>query len=213
MGAGKMVDGKWEMGAQNQRRGRETGAEHEINIQRPTRNVQRSKGKAGAGRQTGGTLHAEHIQHEAPVPLGTGGREQDHRSQAGTPVPPSIPAQPPRGGTRPTTTRPDFIFRRERVVVFVDGCFWHGCPKHSSPGKWLRKSSMKGRNSHHEDAKGTKVGDRTGKLFWKNKMAGNVARDRFVTRKLRREGWKVVRIAATDRSGVFASLRLGSTTS
>ena len=25
--------------------------------------------------------------------------------------------------------KPDFVFRRERVVVFVDGCFWHGCPK------------------------------------------------------------------------------------
>jgi len=38
--------------------------------------------------------------------------------------------------------KPDFIFRRERVAVFVDGCFWHGCPIHSSPAKWLKKSSM-----------------------------------------------------------------------
>ena len=28
--------------------------------------------------------------------------------------------------------RPDFTFRKERVVIFVDGCFWHGCPKHST---------------------------------------------------------------------------------
>ena len=43
---------------------------------------------------------------------------------------------------RSTGVRPDFVFRKQRVVVFVDGCFWHGCPKHSPPGKWLRKSSM-----------------------------------------------------------------------
>ena len=46
------------------------------------------------------------------------------------------------GGTRRAAVRVDFIFRRERVVVFVDGCFWHGCPIHSSPKKWLKKSSM-----------------------------------------------------------------------
>src|SRR6266704_3667265 len=39
---------------------------------------------------------------------------------------------------------PDFVFRRERVAVFVDGCFWHGCPKHgrtpdSNRGYWLPK--------------------------------------------------------------------------
>ena len=30
---------------------------------------------------------------------------------------------------QPLLGKPDFTFRRERVVVFVDGCFWHGCPK------------------------------------------------------------------------------------
>src|SRR5438093_6790598 len=40
--------------------------------------------------------------------------------------------------------RPDFAFRRERVAIFVDGCFWHGCPKHGrKPGSnrtyWLPK--------------------------------------------------------------------------
>jgi DNA mismatch endonuclease (patch repair protein) len=88
----------------------------------------------------------------------------------------------------------DFVFRKERLAVFVDGCFWHGCPKHSSPAKWLRKSSMKGRISHHEGTKSTKAAGRTGKAFWAGKMAGNIARDRFVTRALRREGWRVVRI-------------------
>jgi G:T-mismatch repair DNA endonuclease (very short patch repair protein) len=75
---------------------------------------------------------------------------------------------------------------------------------------------MKGRISHHEGTKSTKAGGRTGKafatretaasrlvglglgrtgkLFWRQKMASNLARDRFVTRALRKQGWKVVRV-------------------
>jgi len=83
--------------------------------------------------------------------------------------------------------RPDFTFPKQRVVVFVDGCFWHGCRIHSSPAKWLRKSSMK---SLSPAAKRR----RTGRAFWKQKLAGNMARDRFVSRALRKRGWKVVRI-------------------
>ena len=65
--------------------------------------------------------------------------------------------------------KPDFTFRRERVVVFVDGCFWHGCPKcYKRPG------------SNQE--------------FWDAKIEGNRKRDRHVSRELRLEGWKVVRI-------------------
>jgi DNA mismatch endonuclease (patch repair protein) len=44
--------------------------------------------------------------------------------------------------SRPTSIRPDFVFSKQRVAVFVDGCFWHGCPKHSPPAKWLKKSAM-----------------------------------------------------------------------
>ena len=98
--------------------------------------------------------------------------------------------------------KPDFIFRRERVAVFVDGCFWHGCPIHSNPAKWLKKSSMgKGpkRNSRNtteilRQAQDDNRGERTGKVFWAKKMAGNIARDRFVNRQLRKAGWRVVRI-------------------
>jgi DNA mismatch endonuclease, patch repair protein len=106
-------------------------------------------------------------------------------------------AQDDRRGMRSTTVRVDFIFRKQRLIIFVDGCFWHGCPVHSSPGKWLRKSSMKGRagGALGEHALPTA---RTGKLFWAAKLAGNMARDRFVTRGLRREGWKVVRIWEHD---------------
>ena len=65
--------------------------------------------------------------------------------------------------------KPDFVFRRERVVVFVDGCFWHGCPKHAT----------------------LPAGNRA---FWKAKFARNAARDREVTRTLRKAGWRVLRV-------------------
>lgn len=65
--------------------------------------------------------------------------------------------------------KPDFTWRKERVVVFVDGCFWHSCPRH-----------------YHEP--------RANKEFWLAKFASNKARDRRVTRELRRMGWTVVRV-------------------
>ncbi|MCW5680016.1 MAG: DNA mismatch endonuclease Vsr [Xanthobacteraceae bacterium] len=65
--------------------------------------------------------------------------------------------------------RPDFIFRAERVAVFVDGCFWHGCPKHGSIPK-------------------------TNEEFWSSKLKRNRQRDREVSAELRRLGWTPVRI-------------------
>ena len=65
--------------------------------------------------------------------------------------------------------KPDFVFRRERVAVFVDGCFWHGCPRHGT----------------------MPAGNRA---FWKAKLARNAVRDRLVTRTLRKNGWRVLRI-------------------
>ena len=76
--------------------------------------------------------------------------------------------------------KPDFVFRKARLVVFVDGCFWHACPKHSSTPA-----------SH--------------RAFWKRKLAANQLRDRRVNRKLRKNGWCVVRIWEHDlakRGGV-----------
>ena len=64
---------------------------------------------------------------------------------------------------------PDFVFPRERVAVFVDGCFWHGCPRH----RRTPKSRI---------------------AFWTAKLTGNMKRDRAVTRDLRASGWMVVRI-------------------
>lgn len=70
---------------------------------------------------------------------------------------------------RKVRVRPDFVFRRERVAVFVDGCYWHGCPRHYRRPKGNRK-------------------------FWDNKIAHNRERDRLVTRVLRRAGWTVLRM-------------------
>jgi DNA mismatch endonuclease (patch repair protein) len=65
--------------------------------------------------------------------------------------------------------RPDFVFREARLAVFVDGCFWHGCPKHATQPK-------------------------NNAPFWRKKIAGNKTRDRLVTRTLRRHCWRVLRI-------------------
>lgn len=74
------------------------------------------------------------------------------------------------GVTRSTArVRPDFTFLRERVVIFVDGCFWHCCPKHSN---------MPAQN----------------RAFWREKLTGNRTRDRLVMRMLRESGWRVIRI-------------------
>lgn len=69
---------------------------------------------------------------------------------------------------QPLPGRPDFVFRIHRVAVFVDGCFWHGCPKHGrEPG--------------------------TNADYWLPKLSRNKKRDRVITRQLRRSGWTVVR--------------------
>lgn len=65
--------------------------------------------------------------------------------------------------------KPDFVFRQARLAIFVDGCFWHGCPKHS------RHAARSG-------------------AYWQKKLERNQVRDRLVTRTLRREGWQVLRI-------------------
>ena len=85
--------------------------------------------------------------------------------------------------------KPDFVFRGERVAVFVDGCFWHrhpGCKFSYTP------------KSRPE--------------FWLPKFEKTVARDRLVTQTLRAAGWKVVRVwecdlAAARQQGVVLRLR------
>jgi DNA mismatch endonuclease (patch repair protein) len=70
---------------------------------------------------------------------------------------------------QPLLGKPDFVFRQARIVLFVDGCFWHCCPKHS--------------HSPHSN-----------RSFWKAKFSRNRRRDRLVTRRLRAKGWQVIRI-------------------
>ncbi len=70
----------------------------------------------------------------------------------------------------PLIGRPDFAWRAEHVALFVDGCFWHGCPV------CLRRPPV-------NNAK-----------FWDEKIASNNRRDRRVARSLRAEGWKVIRV-------------------
>lgn len=64
---------------------------------------------------------------------------------------------------------PDFVYRRERVAIFTNGCFWHGCPLHWKP------SSTRAR-------------------FWWQKVFGNRLRDEMSDRALAAAGWLVVRI-------------------
>jgi DNA mismatch endonuclease (patch repair protein) len=64
---------------------------------------------------------------------------------------------------------PDFVFDAPRLAVFVDGCFWHGCPHCHRPP------------SSNQD-------------YWTRKVARNQSRDRRNTRALRRDGWTVFRV-------------------
>lgn len=63
----------------------------------------------------------------------------------------------------------DVVFREERIAVFVDGCFWHGCPLHGT----LAKANAE---------------------FWKRKIERNKERDADTNAKLLERGWTVVRI-------------------
>jgi DNA mismatch endonuclease (patch repair protein) len=70
---------------------------------------------------------------------------------------------------RRSSVIPDFVFRRPRVAVFIDGCFWHGCPRHATSPK-------------------------SNADFWQTKLASNRTRDSYVTRELRKRNWTVIRI-------------------
>jgi DNA mismatch endonuclease (patch repair protein) len=76
-------------------------------------------------------------------------------------------------GAAASIVRPDFVFSHARVVVFVDGCFWHSCPKHRTAPK-------------------------NNAQFWQEKLTANRRRDQRVNKCLRRAGWTVVRIWEHD---------------
>lgn len=65
--------------------------------------------------------------------------------------------------------KPDFAFRGVRVAIFVDGCFWHGCPRCYKVPK-------------------------SNRAFWVKRVRTNRTRDRRVATELRRRGWRVLRV-------------------
>jgi DNA mismatch endonuclease (patch repair protein) len=82
--------------------------------------------------------------------------------------------------------KPDFVFRRAKLVVFVDGDFWHGNPK-----------KFRAPKSNVE--------------YWEQKINGNRARDREINRKLERLGWRVIRIwesSLADEEAIAAKIAL-----
>ncbi|MGZ3099372.1 very short patch repair endonuclease [Streptomyces sp. H72] len=62
----------------------------------------------------------------------------------------------------------DIVFPKAKVAIFLDGCFWHGCPQHATRPKANAE-------------------------WWRNKLEKNVFRDNETTSHLRAEGWKVLR--------------------
>lgn len=69
--------------------------------------------------------------------------------------------------------KPDFVFRGSRLAIFVEGCFWHGCPKHYKKPK-------------------------SNKAFWAKKVKDNTARDEKNELMLRVQGWHVLRFWECD---------------
>jgi len=81
---------------------------------------------------------------------------------------------------------PDIVFTSARLAVFVDGCFWHGCPEHGAKPK-------------------------TNEEFWASKLARNLQRDREADRQLAAAGWRVLRVwehdVKRDTSVVVSTVR------
>jgi len=76
-------------------------------------------------------------------------------------------------------TQPDAVFSRAKVVVFVDGCFWHCCPEHGSR-------------------------PRINSAYWGPKLARNVARDADTDHRLAALGWTVLRAWEHEDPSVVA---------
>ena len=84
--------------------------------------------------------------------------------------------------------KPDFVFRSRKIAVFIDGCFWHGCPRcYRLPDD--------------------------NRPYWKTKLIVNKRRDKRASRLLRAKGWRVLRIwehslvSKNSRSRVLAKVR------
>ena len=73
----------------------------------------------------------------------------------------------------PLEGKPDLVFVRNKIALFVDSCFWHGCSKHAQIPQSNRE-------------------------FWARKLEKNKARDRRVNARLRAENWRVIRVWEHD---------------
>lgn len=71
------------------------------------------------------------------------------------------------------TGKPDIVFPRKKLAIFVDGCFWHGCPRCYQEPENNRE-------------------------FWRNKVETNRRRDAQVNEALRNSGWTVIRLWEHD---------------
>jgi DNA mismatch endonuclease (patch repair protein) len=76
-------------------------------------------------------------------------------------------------------TRADMVFPRWHLAIFIDGCFWHGCPDHGTTPK-------------------------SNQAWWRAKLAGTAARDRKVDDSLRSSGWRVIRVWEHENPGAAA---------
>lgn len=85
-----------------------------------------------------------------------------------------------RRNNKTVAGRPDFIFPKKKLAVFVDGCYWHGCSK-------------------------CKLRPKSNNEYWDKKINRNKERDREVNKELKKSKWKVVRIweHAIKKPGVF----------
>lgn len=77
--------------------------------------------------------------------------------------------------------RPDIALTRARIAVFVDGCFWHGCPDHA-------------------------VAPRANAAWWRSKLDANVTRDRRTDERLQELGWSVIRAWEHERPSDVADV-------
>jgi DNA mismatch endonuclease (patch repair protein) len=71
--------------------------------------------------------------------------------------------------------RADIVFPKQRVAIFIDGCFWHACPEHGTAA-------------------------RTNATYWSEKLQRNVARDADTTTRLEAAGWTVLRFWEHEES-------------
>ena len=81
--------------------------------------------------------------------------------------------------------RPDIVFTRRRVAIFVDGCFWHRCPIHGTEPK-------------------------ANQTYWRPKLDANLARDRRNDAALAAAGWQVLRFWAHQPIEEMAQMIVGA---